>query len=241
MAHIIRMDQGLRLDSGLRFDQQVATPSPGRQKGKKNMAGEIIPGARPLYGDWLLNAQTQSATQGPLIGADPASVTELQGLCTAQLALIADTNAKEAAFDSARQLETDGRSATDPEISKILAAWKLLPGWTNAAGVALKAFGSGTAYDPLTYKPTARVRITGGEIRLDWTKKGAFGVHIYSRLEGQTDWTFIATDTSSPYIDGRALAQPGVAETREYMLRGINRDENEIGLESDIVSIVFAG
>ena len=41
-------------------------------------------------------------------------------------------------------------------------------------------------------------------------------------------------------IDGRPLATAGVAEVREYMARGMDGD-NEIGLESDIVSINFAG
>ena len=93
----------------------------------------------------------------------------------------------------------------------------------------------------MTYKSDVKVRIVGGEIRLDWTKKGAYGVHVYSRLRGQTQWTRIGSDTSSPYIDGRPLAQPGVAETREYMLRGCDIDEKEFGLDSDVVSITWAG
>ncbi len=47
-------------------------------------------------------------------------------------------------------------------------------------------------------------------------------------------------DTYSPYIDGRPLAQANVPETREYMLRGIMQDV-EIGLDSDIQSITWAG
>ena len=47
-------------------------------------------------------------------------------------------------------------------------------------------------------------------------------------------------DTSSPYIDGRPLAQAAVAETREYMLRGVLTDV-EIGLDSDIQSITWGG
>jgi hypothetical protein len=70
---------------------------------------------------------------------------------------------------------------------------------------------------------------------------GAYGVHIYSRLAGQTVWVRIGTDTSSPYIDGRELAQPRVPETREYMLRGIDIVDREIGVDSDIQSITWAG
>jgi hypothetical protein len=46
--------------------------------------------------------------------------------------------------------------------------------------------------------------------------------------------------TSSPHIDGRPLAQANVAETREYMLRGLLTDV-EIDLDSDIQSITWTG
>jgi len=59
-------------------------------------------------------------------------------------------------------------------------------------------------------------------------------------LRGQTTWIKLAMDTSSPYIDGRPLAQAGVAEVREYMLRGVVNDE-AIGLDSDILSIAWEG
>ena len=68
-----------------------------------------------------------------------------------------------------------------------------------------------------------------------------YGVHIYARLVGQTVWTRIALDTSSPYIDGRPLAVAGVPEHREYMLRGCDINEAEVGQDSDIVSITFGG
>jgi hypothetical protein len=40
--------------------------------------------------------------------------------------------------------------------------------------------------------------------------------------------------------DTRPLAQPGVAEVREFMARCLVGDD-EIGQDSDIVSIAFAG
>ena len=84
------------------------------------------------------------------------------------------------------------------------------------------------------------MRIIGGEIRLDFKKRGVDGMHVYCRRKGQTSWTFLALDTSSPYIDGHPLAQAGVPEVREYMLRGVINNE-EIGLDSDIMSITWAG
>lgn len=63
---------------------------------------------------------------------------------------------------------------------------------------------------------------------------------IYSRLSGAPEWTRLGMDSSSPYYDTRPLAVPGVAELREYLVRGIGADE-EIGQDSNIVAIVFGG
>ena len=71
-------------------------------------------------------------------------------------------------------------------------------------------------------------------------KRGVDGMRVYCRRKGQTTWTFLALDTSSPYIDGNPLFQAGVPEVREYMLRGVI-DDVEIGLDSDIQSITWAG
>lgn len=68
-------------------------------------------------------------------------------------------------------------------------------------------------------------------------KKRVFGTF---GLCGQTAWTLLGMDTSSPYIDGRPLAVPTAPEVREYMLRGVISDA-EVGLDSDVLSIIWAG
>jgi hypothetical protein len=80
----------------------------------------------------------------------------------------------------------------------------------------------------------------GGLITLEFKKKGVDALAIYGRLRGTLGWTKLGVDTSSPYVDGRPLAVAGVAEIREYMARGM-MDDDEIGLESDIVCLVFGG
>lgn len=202
---------------------------------------DIIPAARVDYRDWLTNLKTQAPIRGPIIGADPAKVTGLVATCDAQLQLMTETDQAEAPFLAKQQDEQDGRALNDKAIREELGDWKRLPGWTDADAVALRATSSRPTVDPLTHKVDFKVRIVAGEIRLDWVKKGVWGVHIYARLKGQTQWTRIATDTSSPYMDGRELAQAGVAETREYMLRACDRDENDIGVDSDIASITWGG
>lgn len=168
-------------------------------------------------------------------------MTAFVATCDAQLLKMAATDQAEAPFLAAQQDEQDGRELNDKALREELGDWKRLPGWTDADAAALRATSTKPEIDPLSHKVEFTVRIVAGEIRLDWVKKGVYGVHIYTRLKGQTAWTKIALDTSSPYIDGRPLAAPGVAETREYMLRACDRAEKDFGVDSDIASITWAG
>lgn len=42
------------------------------------------------------------------------------------------------------------------------------------------------------------------------------GIWIQSQVQGDADFTFLATDTASPYIDNRPVKTPGHAEWRDY-------------------------
>jgi hypothetical protein len=66
------------------------------------------------------------------------------------------------------------------------------------------------------------------------------GVNVYSRMKGTPNWTLLASDYESPYIDNRPLEVPNKAEIREYMV--ICRDlRKEMGQQSQIESITFGG
>ena len=117
---------------------------------------------------------------------------------------------------------------------------KLKKGYTEAIGKDLGIVGVDTDFDREAYKPTISGKAANNQVVIDFTKKGIDGVHVYARLQGQAKWTFLATDNYSPYVDTRPLATEGVVETREYMCRGIIQDD-EVGVDSDIVSVVFAG
>jgi hypothetical protein len=239
MADNIRYDQGYHWDDGNRYDQPPVFPLP-KLKGRKRMGANFIPPAQGDYRAWLLNLKTELTTLGTTFGATTAEVTAVTAAATAQLALIDgyETKKSDAAF--ALQARDDGRTATDIILREQIGDWKRLGGFTPAIADQLRAVGTTTTFDPSTYKPTFKIRLDAGNIRLDWTKKGVTAVHIYARLRGQPGWTLIGMDTSSPYIDGRELAVATVPETREYKLRGVLNDV-EIGLDSDIQSITWSG
>lgn len=203
-------------------------------------SADFIPHNRGLYRAWLLNLHDRIAAAGATLALTAPQIAAVQATCTAQIARIDAITPAEVALQGLQEAEADGRTLTNSTLRELIGDWKRLTPWTNQIGADLQAVGTSTPFVPASFKPEFKVGLNAGEIRLDWKKKGADGVAIYARLNGQTSWTRIGTDTSSPYIDGRPLAQPGAAESREYMLRGMVKDD-EIGLDSDIGRIAWSG
>lgn len=237
MAHVIRFDEGYHLDAGWFWDQLVPDHPP--KKGKYNVAS-FIPSNWQLYKEWLTNLSNEVALKGASFGLTAPQITSVQATCSAMIAkidvLIAAENAYNAALEDARNF----KGTTDTALREEIGDWKRASGWTEATASALRVVSTRPGFNPDTYKPDYTVKIVGGEIRIDWKKMGADGVNVYARLRGQPGWIKLGMDTNSPYIDGRPLAQAGVPETREYMLRGVVEDE-EIGLDSDILSVTWGG
>jgi hypothetical protein len=235
MAHIIRYDEGYRLDAGWYWGQLV--PDSASKKGKMPY---FIPSNWAEYRAWLLNMHTEIDTEGPKFGLTAGAITAIKNTCQAQMDKIDAYMAALSAADAALEDVKDGRALTDTALQEEIGDWKKATGWDDAIAAKLRVVSTKAAFDPNTYKPEFTVKILGGEIRIDFKKRGVDGMHVYCRLKGQTSWTFLALDTSSPYIDGNSLAQPNVPEVREYMLRGVI-DDVEIGLDSDIQSVTWAG
>ena len=201
---------------------------------------DFIPTTKSNYYLWLHKLKNEITTQGPIFSLPAGEVTATTAACASQMALADAVVVAAAALKAALQVEADGKKNTNALLRAKINNWKQMPGFTPGIARELGVVGAAAAFDAHAYKPRFKVRIIAGEIRLDWTKKGLDAIHIYGRLNGQADWTLLGMHTTSPFIDRRPLAQPGVPETREYMLRGVVQDV-EIGLDSDILSITWGG
>lgn len=236
MAHIIRFDEGYRFDAGWYWGQLVPDLLP--KKGQR--MAYFIPANWAEYRAWLLNLKTEIVTEGPKFGLTAGDITAIQNTCQAQIDKIDAYNAALSALQAMFESLKDGKAVTDAALREEIDDWKVAAGWTDAIATQLRVVTNKPEFNPDTYKCEFTVKIVGGEIRIDFKKKGVQAVNVYCRRKGQTTWTFLARDSSSPYIDGNPLFQPGVPEVREYMLRGVINDV-EVGLDSDIVSITWAG
>lgn len=189
---------------------------------------------------WLENYKTKLTTLGPTIGVSAGDITatntSITNYITAFNSLVTKRAEAQALTTSVR---ADERSLFGTLRTQI-GTFKRNSAYTEAIGEELQVIGTNGAFDPLTFKPKFKATVLPGGVLIDFIKGESSGVNIYCRLKGQTTWKFVARDTNSPYEDFSPLAQPGVPEVREYMLRGVKTDA-EIGLMSDIVQVTFGG
>jgi hypothetical protein len=248
---IIRLDEGWRLDEGHRLDEPPNVPAPVTPPRKRRRSNhpsntiirmsDYIPSKREPRRAWLQNISEKAAAQVVAGGGTAPVATSLTAAADALIAAYAETDSAKTTYDGKKAVETDTEATQLAVIRGIFTTLKVLPNWkSSGADAQLQSSSSSSQFDPSTYKPVISVELKGGLITLDFKKKGVDALAIYGRLRGTLGWTKLGTDTSSPYIDGRPLATPGVAEIREYMARGM-MDDDEIGLESDIVSITYGG
>ena len=190
---------------------------------------------------WYKNLSGNVVAEAVKFGGVPADATAMKAQADAIIAKMDATQVAAGTLDAARQTEEGLEKTNDALIRAKVRNWKTLPGWAASGSEAvLQLKGPAINFDPNTYKPELKVTVEADVVKVAFTKKGVDGVAIYSRLHGPTAWHKVALDTVSPYFDNSPLAQPGVAETREYMGRGVLHDQ-EIGVDSDVVIITFGG
>ena len=110
---------------------------------------------------------------------------------------------------------------------------KAHPAYTTALGELGGIEGPQDTTNLATATPTLKgVAKPGGVAELTFSKSISDGVDIYSKRGTETVMTFLARDTSSPYVDNRPLLAAGQPELREYKCIYIQNDA-QIGLFSN--------
>ncbi len=115
---------------------------------------------------------------------------------------------------------------------------KTRPGYNEPIGENLGVIGSEpTANADAT--PTAKADARSGEVVISFKKMGHMGVYIEGQVADETEWSYIAIDTSNPYNDTRPLKVAGQPEHRRYRLCYWDGDPTKVW--SDILEVVFGG
>lgn len=108
-------------------------------------------------------------------------------------------------------------------------------GYTTALGEALGII-SVPGGPPLGDPTLTAVAEPNSEVRVIWVKASADGVLVESQRAGETTWTVLGTDSSSPYLDSRAPLVAGQPEVRRYRVQYLVNDI-PVGNYSAIVTV----
>jgi len=204
---------------------------------------DFIPAGDDARKTWATAFKTRIATHGPTVGLTPAQVTAVQNKCDAIIGRIDDKTAKKNAWQSSVAAADTGNVADVGDLRSTIAAIKTNSGYTDAIGADLGVIGSAGSFDPNTYKAElTSVEQTGPSqvtIKFGKAKGNIDGVHVYSRMQGTSDWKFLARDTVPPYVDSTPLAAAGKPEIREYRIRAVINDE-EIGDYSETAQVTVS-
>ena len=200
---------------------------------------DFIPQADAKLILWLVNYKKFVTDHGTALGLTAPQVTARTSAIDDYFSVNSAAEAAKNAAQSAIQSRTTLKASLIGDIRKEAGNIKRNAAYTPALGELADIITEAEPFDPATFKTKLTVLVEGGHVVIRFTKGQSEGVNVYARLRGQFAWTFLARDTYSPYVDNRPLATAGVAETREYMARGVLTDA-EIGVDSDIVSVVFS-
>lgn len=198
-----------------------------------------FPSRRPERYLWWKNMQEKIDLEGPKFTLPAADITAAKAVADDQIAIMEATDAAQDTLDGARGNEKTATPENEAKMRAFVRNWRTLPAFaTSGSEGELRLAAPESTFDPVAFKPTMKVSIVGGQIKVEFSKSECDAVAIYCRLRGTLGWTRIGIDTRSPYYDTAPLATPGVAEVREYFCRGMV-DDVEIGQPSDMVSITF--
>lgn len=189
---------------------------------------------------WLTNFDTKIDGYATELGLDSADLADIHNQIKDLIKAINNTIAGKQTWKNLEALKRGTKIAVLIFLRLKISRIKTESGYTESIGRDLGIIGSSDLIDYNEYKSSLKATVFPKYINLEFVKKGIDAVNIYVRLKGETVWRFLARDTRSPYHDIEDLKTAGVPEVREYMCIGVVGDE-EIGQESDVVSVVFDG
>lgn len=200
----------------------------------------FVPGQYNKMAAWAANYKVKIGEYGAQVGLSPEAITAQQAAAQKIVDVVNNVQQKkseQADAVSAQKLLYDNEVKL---IRDAVTAYKKNPGFTDNIGNGLGVMTTSFSLDESTLKPILKPTTYPGYVSLSFNKQRMYGVTIFSRLKGATDWTELASIRTSPYKDVRPLAEAGKPEHREYMAMCYN-GEIDLGQQSNIVSVVFGG
>jgi hypothetical protein len=174
------------------------------------------------------------------LGLTDAEVDFMTTTITKHRNTFKNVNQIKAMLAEAMQLNESTKTDTLSIMSNRIAYIKALTNYKEYIGKGLQIISSGVDAQSKVggLSPELSVTVEGGLITIKFKKSGHAGVRIYCKRGNETEFTFLAVDTSSPYVDNRPNLNGAATERREYYAFFFDKDE-QVGEASSIVTIVF--
>ncbi len=193
---------------------------------------DFSPGGDGEFIPWVEAFSNQLAFHAPSVGVLPAEVATVQGMIAVTVGEIGAATMARNAAQSATAAKNASRQTTEATLRALVRRIKAHPAYTEAVGQDLDVIGPEDTTDLATARPTlTATSVLAGAVTIGFTKSIADGVRISSKRGAESGFTFLATDTTSPYVDNRANQSAG-PETREYQAQYFDQDQ-PVGLLSD--------
>jgi hypothetical protein len=170
------------------------------------------------------------------VGMPATAADEITAKVTAHQDTFAAMNEKKAEVAAASKKNEIQKDATLADLSEFIGLLKAQPNYTDDLGKMIGVVRPEGGEKNMENKPVLDLSMEGGVITIKFKKHGMTGIKIYSKRGTETEFSFLAIDTASPYNDTRPNLITGQPEKREYMAYYLDKDD-QVGLPSDVISV----
>ena len=201
------------------------------------MSKDYLPRRQADLDAWIDNFIKVFPAIAQQLGFTDTEIADLVALLQCHRDTFSAMNSKKQEASAAVAAHESVSKTTDSNLRKAVQRMKTHGTYTEEMGKTMNVIGSVDTTKLATQQmPELHLTINGGKIIIKFKKQGYQGIKIYCKRGSETEFTFLAIDTSSPYEDNRINLLPGQTEKREYLAYFIDNDE-QTGLASAIYSI----
>ena len=202
------------------------------------MKNDFIPIGNGDIDSFEENLIRKLAVHAPTLGLNPDEVTESINIINEHRAAFANMNSKKNESKSATEDNYNSLSKAVNEIRRLAKQIKSSKTYTTGIGDDLGIIGPDIASkETVVMKPSLKANINGHEVVIKFRKDGTDGIKLYSKRGAETEFTFLAVDTASPYNDTREKLEASKPEQREYYAYYFVSD-SDVGQQSDVLKVI---
>lgn len=202
------------------------------------MKTDFIPLGNGDLDSFEANLLQKIAIHAPTLGLNTAEVSDITQIINEHRTAFAKMNSKKAESKAATEDNNNSRNRCINEIRRIAKQIKSAKTYTSGIGDDLGIIGADLqSKDPVIMKPVLKANMNGQEVVIKFRKEGTDGIKLYSKRGAETEFSFLAVDTASPYNDNRDKLDPAKPEQREYYAYFFETD-SDIGQQSDVLKVI---